>query len=48
MDLISTKFNFKKNYKNFEDKLELKERDIIFCFVGRWNLQKIFKLFLRF
>ena len=26
-----------------ETNLKLKKRDIIFCFVGRWNLQKDFQ-----
>ena len=40
----STKFNFKKNYKKFwKTNLNIKERDIIFCFVGRWNSQKDFQ-----
>ena len=44
------KFNFNKRYRDlWRSKLKLKKEDIIFCFVGRWNLQKDFQtLFLCF
>ena len=50
MDLILQSSISKKNYKKFwKTNLRIKERDIIFCFVGRWNSQKDFQtLFLRF
>ena len=39
-----TKFNFNKKYRDlWRSNLKLKKKDIIFCFVSRWNLQKDFQ-----
>ncbi len=40
----TNQFNFKKKYRTlWKLNLKIKKKDIIFCFVGRWNLQKDFQ-----
>ncbi len=40
----NVRFNFKENYRAFwRSNLKINRKDIIFCFVGRWSLQKDFK-----